>query len=204
MSIRHVLISTALLASLLAAGAARSGDSGVDYYAVVVGGGDPARENRPPPSLERGMTAYLAGDFASARKEWSPLAELGQAEAQYGLGLLFEQGRGIGKDAAKAAEWYRRAAGQGYVKARFNLGVLLSTPGPLHDDAEAAKWYRMAAEQGDARAQFNLALCHIEGRGVPRDDIEAETWLHRAAGQGHAKAAIAFDLLRERALRKGM
>jgi hypothetical protein len=37
----------------------------------------------------KGWSAYKAGDYATALREWTPLAEQGNAYAQYNLGILF-------------------------------------------------------------------------------------------------------------------
>ena len=36
----------------------------------------------------KGLTAYESGDFAIALREWTPLADKGNADAQYNLGLM--------------------------------------------------------------------------------------------------------------------
>ena len=44
-------------------------------------------------------------------------AEQGHAEAQYNLGICYENGKGVEQDYEKAEEWYREAAAQGHEKA---------------------------------------------------------------------------------------
>jgi len=60
--------------------------------------------------FQAGMDAHNQGDYATALKEWRPLAELGEAEAQYKLGALYYQGIGVPQDDAEAVRWYRFAA----------------------------------------------------------------------------------------------
>ena len=50
-------------------------------------------------------------------------AEQGNAEAQYRLGAMYAQGRGVKKDRAAALKWYRRSAGRGYGKAQEALEI---------------------------------------------------------------------------------
>src|SRR5262245_26582690 len=45
--------------------------------------------------FQTGMEAYNSGDYATALREWRPLAELGDSTAQAALGLLYEKGRGV-------------------------------------------------------------------------------------------------------------
>ncbi len=67
-----------------------------------------------------GVTAYDQGDYATALREWRPLAEQGDAEAQYNLGLMYL----ATKDKAEAVKWYRKAAEQGNADAQFFLGFM--------------------------------------------------------------------------------
>ena len=117
--------------------------------------------------FKKGMAAYEAGDYTTALKEWRPLAEKGNTDAQYGLGLIYDSGKGVPQDHTEAARWYRKAAEQGLSSAQSNLGVLYARgEGITQDYAEAAQWYRRAAEQEYAMAQFNLGVLYEKGQGV--------------------------------------
>ena len=88
-----------------------------------------------------------------AQKEMLQLAEAGDADAQFSLGVMYEQGKGIRQDYTEAVRWYRKAAEQGYAEAQYNLGVMYAEgQGVRQDEAEAVKWYRKAAELGLAAA----------------------------------------------------
>ena len=107
---------------------------------------------------EAGLDAYKKGDYETAYKEWKALAEQGDAEAQFGLGLMYRNGQGVTQDDKEAVKWYRLAAEQGYADAQFALGQMhLKGQGVIQDYKEAVKWYRLAAAQGQAAAQNNLA-----------------------------------------------
>ena len=56
---------------------------------------------------EKGSAAYEAGDYATALQEWMPLAEAGDANAQFRLGFMHYLGKGVPKDYADAGKWYR-------------------------------------------------------------------------------------------------
>ena len=87
-------------------------------------------------------------------------AEAGQAWAQYEVGECYYYGKGVSKDYAEAAKWWRLAAEQGDAKAQRSLGWCYdSGEGVSWDMTEAVRWYRKAAEQGDATAQGNLGNC---------------------------------------------
>ena len=48
--------------------------------------------------FNKGLTAAQSGDFATALKEWKPLAGQGDADAQYNLGLMYLNGWGVPQD----------------------------------------------------------------------------------------------------------
>ena len=72
---------------------------------------------------QAGMDANNRGDYATALREWQPLAEQGDARAQFDLALLYENGDGVPRDYAKARQWYEKSAAQGGAKAQFYLGM---------------------------------------------------------------------------------
>lgn len=102
---------------------------------------------------QAGMDAYTGGDYATALREWRPLAEQGDPSAQFRLGSLYENGDGVPRDFAKARQWYEKAAAQGDAKAQFYLGIqsAYGEGGPL-DLVQAHMWYSLAAENGNAHA----------------------------------------------------
>ena len=141
-------------------------------------------------NFEDGQRAYDAGRFEEARSTWAPLAEAGDANAQVGLGLLLDLGRGVPRDAAKAYTWYRRAADAGVARALFNVAVMHDSGiGVARDTTQAATWYARAAARGHGRAQYNLAQLYASGDGVPRNVEQAIVW-YRAAADGGLEAAV--------------
>lgn len=135
--------------------------------------------------FEAGLAAALAGDYAQARREWQPLAEGGNRDAQFNMGLLYENGLGVAADGATAASWYRRAAEQDDREAQAYLAEMYAKGlGVERNDAEALRWYRRAGELGHAAAQYNVGLFYALGRGVPPDDIEGYAWLSVGQGNG--------------------
>jgi TPR repeat protein len=153
--------------------------------------------------LEEGRKAYERGDYATAFRLMKPLAEQGDATAQYNLGYMYRMGRGVPQDYAEAAKWFRKAAEQGEAIAQNSLGVMYEKgQGVPQDYVEAVKWYRKAAEQGEATAQSNLGFMYDQGQGVaqlnlgamydngqgvPQDYTEAAMLYRKAAEQGLAE-----------------
>ncbi len=98
-------------------------------------------------------------------------------------------GRGVPRDYAEAANWYRRAAERGHRRAQFNIGCCYyHGHGVAQDYAEAVAWFLKAAELGLAQGQYTLGCCYMGGTGVPKDCDEAEKWFRRASEQGHEAA----------------
>ena len=76
-------------------------------------------------SYASGLEAYGRGEYAEALRILKPLAEQGDARAQYGLGKIYETGGGqIAADEAVAAAWYRKSAVQGLPAAQNNLALM--------------------------------------------------------------------------------
>ncbi len=75
-------------------------------------------------AFEAGLRAAQEGDFETALKEWTPLAERGNASAQYNLGLMYEDGTVVPQDYIEALKWFRLAADQGEACAQRNLGLM--------------------------------------------------------------------------------
>ena len=132
--------------------------------------------------LVEGVAAYNRGDYATALREFRPLANQGVAAAQFNLALMYSEGKGVPQDYAEAVKWYRKAANQGDANAQFNLGNMYNDGrGVPQDYAEAMKWYRKAAAQGQAHAQNNLGFMYGNGQGVPQDYVQAHFWFNLAA-----------------------
>ena len=109
--------------------------------------------------FDEGMAAWERGDFASALREWRPLAEQGNVEAQVYLGLMYYNGEGLPQDYAEAVRWYRKAAAQGLAEAQHYLGQMYETSqGVPQNYAQAYKWYNIAAAQGDRDARLDRCV----------------------------------------------
>jgi len=82
-----------------------------------------------------------------------------------------------------AADWYRKAAEQGFVAGEMHLAALYRDGGKgfPRDMEQAVVWYRKAAEQGDVTAQGTLGVLYSIGQGVEKNDVEAYFWLDIAA-----------------------
>jgi len=135
-------------------------------------------------SFQDGLIAYKRGDFATAYRIWLPLADDGLVGAQYSIGALYQHGQGVPRDSVAAANWYARAAAQGFDRAQYDLAVKYYTgDGVVQDHGEAFKWYARAAAQGNPRAQNNLGYMYAKGEGTQPDPVQAHRWLSIAASR---------------------
>jgi TPR repeat protein len=144
--------------------------------------------------FKAGEKAYQRNDYATALREWQPLAKQGQAAAQYHLGLLYANGQGVQKDDAQARQWYEKAANQGHTLAQLNLGSLYDYGrGGLQDFRMAVRWYLKAANHGNNLAQQKLGLLYERGDGVQKDFAQAYMWYTLGAANGGTIGAMKRD-----------
>eukprot|EP00729_Bicosta_minor_P008025 gene8025-biopygen19938 len=109
--------------------------------------------------------------------------------AQYSLGYMYDNGKGVEQDHVEGAMWFRKSAEAGDAAAQYNFGIMYDNGrGVEQDHVEAAKWYRKAADAGYAKAQYNLGITYRDGKGVEQDHIEAVKWFRKSAEAGCADA----------------
>lgn len=112
--------------------------------------------------LEEAINAFAAEDYATAYREWAPLAEKGDPVAQNGLCVMYSTGKGLPKDDKKAFELCCLSAEQGHAAAQYEIGwMFMGGRGVRMDQAQAYAWLWKAADQGDAHAQQSIRM--LEG-----------------------------------------
>ena len=128
---------------------------------------------------QKGGSAYAAKDL----KEWKPLAEQGNAEAQYALGLLYRRGQAVLQDYKEALTWFRNAAEQGVAGSQLNLGW-------MHQDGEGVPQDLVLAYMW-----FNIASANGTSIGAENRDIVAKkmTAGQIAEAQALARECMASD-----------
>lgn len=113
-------------------------------------------------------------------------AAAGNVVAQFSLGAMLYYGS---DDTAQAIEWIRKAAGQRYAPAEFQMGQVYDFGfGVAQDDRQALEWYRQAAGHGSAAAQRTIGDFYRKGRVVAADAAEAARWYRRAADGDDVRA----------------
>ena len=99
--------------------------------------------------FDAGLKAYENKDYPTAIKEWRPLAEQGHARAQFILGLLYFDGKGVPQDYEEALKWFQQSADRGYARAQYNLGEMYASgQGVKRDYILAYKWLNLCAAAG--------------------------------------------------------
>jgi TPR repeat protein len=94
------------------------------------------------------VAEYQKGNYIKALNTFYVLAKNGDAEAQYNVGLIYANGKGVKTDIAEAQEWYEQAAKQGNASAAYNLALLYQSAEKINPQAveQAVYWYEKAAE----------------------------------------------------------
>jgi len=156
-----ICLTLAVLLGSLVTGCGSDTDSGANY--------------------DKGVAADKSDDYATALREFRPLAEQGNADAQYRMGLIYYYGEGVPQDNKTALKWLTLAAEQGYAEAQYRLGGIFWDV----NNKTALKWFTLAAEQGHVSSQSNLGSMYYLGDGVPEDNVYAYMWGHIAAFNGN-------------------
>jgi len=120
--------------------------------------------------------AYLQGDYIVAYQEWLISAKRARdAEAQFNLGYLFENGQGVTRDLFAAVKWYELAARQNYPTAST---MLASARHKIRKENQKKllQWLPKA-EAGDSDSQLAVSKILAVGENTIQDEIEALKWL---------------------------
>jgi uncharacterized protein len=145
-------------------------------------------------SVTAGIEAWQKSDYAGAVAIWRPLANRGDAAAQFNLGQAYRLGRGVQQDLVAAQDWFDRAARKGNVDAQAMLGMMLFQSG---NQTGGLRWLRMAAEQREPHAMLIYGTALFNGDGVPRDPLLGYLFVTRAAETGLEQARLTLQRLDE-------
>ena len=117
-----------------------------------------------------GVEGVVDQSYEKAVEWFEKVAEMenqaGREKAQVTIAVLFEEGRGVEQDFAKAAKWYTRAAQLGHELAQYQIGNMYELGlGVVQNYTTAKIWYEKAAEQGHENAQIRLGfIMHQQGQ----------------------------------------
>jgi TPR repeat protein len=131
-------------------------------------------------NYEQGAAAYSKGDFVIALENLRPLAEQGNPDAQFRLGLMYREGKGVPQDDKQATAWLIKAAEQGQVEAQENVGFSYAKGlGVERDWVQADKWFAIAAASGKESAIKNQEVVevHMQPEMIAQAKALAQDWL---------------------------
>ena len=132
-------------------------------------------------AVKAGIDAWQKSDYSGAVAIWRPLAEKGDADAEFNLAQAYRLGRGVPLNLAAAQSWFQRAATQGHVDAQTTLGLLLFQNG---NRIGGLRWLKTASEKGEPRAMLVYGTALYNGDGIPQDPVLGYAYISRAAAQG--------------------
>lgn len=140
--------------------------------------------------LEDAQAAYQRKDFASALQLLRPMAEQGQPQAQYGLGLMMFKGEGGERNGTEAFRLILAGAEGGVAEAQALVAVLFYQGSVVvpKDYSVAARWARKASDQGNSLGMAFLGMAYLNGQGLQRDTTQARFLLKQAANQNNPVA----------------
>lgn len=133
----------------------------------------------------------FANDDQILFTELTQIAEAGNPEAQYHLGMLYNNGIGTEKDLAKAFYWFEKAATAGDPLGHYKVGCYYSGQGEgvvTLDETMALKHKLIAAEKGYGLAQFDVALIYYHNKDISK----AISWWEKSANQDHPDSVQAL------------
>lgn len=161
----------------------------------------------------RARSADGSGKSAEAMSLWRKAAELGDMDAQYWVGRMYQYGNGVEVDYVQAIHWYQKAAEQGHDDAKYAAKRCQIFIDALHGDAAAQCIYALelersdpqkaldfmekSAEQGHDDAQYRLGLWYAFGRNAAKNSKESLRLFQLAAKQGHTEATELLALMKK-------
>lgn len=149
--------------------------------------------------------AFDNDHYGVAMKGFTPLAEAGNAKAQYYMGLIYRytwsddfggDGTRHPADPKMQIQWFTKAAEQGDIPSQLALGDVYDHGyGENADRGPGTHWYQLAADADDAAGQFHLGLAYENATGVPKDEAQAAVWYRKAAKQGYVEALYKLGVI---------
>ncbi|MPT48925.1 MAG: hypothetical protein E2598_10990 [Sphingobium sp.] len=144
--------------------------------------------------VKAGVDAWAQGDYAKALREWTPLAQAGDADALFNLGQAYKLGRGVPVDMNRALDYYRQAAAKGHMQAEDNYGLLLFQQ---NRRVEAMPYLERSARRGEARAQYLYGIALFNGDLTGKDWPAAYAMMTRASQAGVPQAAASLQQMNQ-------
>jgi TPR repeat protein len=147
-------------------------------------------------TIEEVLAADRPGNEQATLAGYRRAADNGDAAAQYALGRMYLEGRGVKSSSAEAFIWFSKAALRNNPGAEFELSVMFASgSGTTRDPAQARLWLTRSAAAGYEPAELQLSGYYERGEVVAKDLDEALSWATKAAEQGDQDAQLKAGLL---------
>ena len=131
-------------------------------------------------------------DFKLQFSDYRKMAEQRDAQAQYDLGKMYYNGKGVKKSNREAFRWRLKSAEQGHSDAQYQVGwMYFWGEGVEKNWKEAFYWSKKSADQGNIGAQRNLGRMYVEGKGTPKEIEKGLYWIKKAK-EGGDEGAIKY------------
>ncbi|KAB5549667.1 ubiquitin-protein ligase sel1 [Coniochaeta sp. 2T2.1] len=138
-------------------------------------------------------------DFDRAKFWFDRGIQSGDAQSQYGLGLMLLHGYGMGQNVGRAAELFKVAADQDYAPAQVQIGALYLDQGHADDLGNANHYFELAARYGNLEAFYYLAEMSWTGVGREKSCTQAASFYKSVAEKAEplvsswAEANLAYE-----------
>ncbi len=127
-----------------------------------------------------GDVLYDNKNFTEARNWYEKAANAGIADAEFGLGLMYDLGNGVPVDRAAALRWYGKAAEGGNASAVCNMGILYyNGEGVKVDRVLAHQYFLIAIQMGEPRARglIHLTTEKLTKKQISQATAKADEWM---------------------------
>ena len=151
----------------------------------LVNGVEAASRGSGQSVTDHGLTEQRSADEhlqARSLADLLKLADQGDADSQWQMGVRFHNGEGVPHDDAQAMHWFQRAAEQGHVTAQATLGAYYWAGRGVHQDlSQAYFWSALALAQGDENSKSRLEglASQMTRAQVSAARQQAEVWLRQ-------------------------
>ena len=153
------------------------------------------KKDRAAKLLRIGEELMNKKEYTEGLSLWREAATMGNVDAQYNLGVCYNNGIGVEADNSEAARWWTMAAEQGDITSQYNVGMLYRQGvGVEQDYARSMEWLAKAAKQGDPDAEYELGNFYDNAWGVAQDYHKMMEHYKAAAEKGHPKSQAIVGL----------
>ncbi len=132
-----------------------------------------------------GMTYYVCKMFSKSEKLLKKAVSQNHSIAQFGLGAIYLEGKGIKKNIKKGIELLQQSANNGYIEAQYYLGIYYNSGVFVEKNIKkSVEYYQKAADQGHLFSMIKLGKYYIEGKIIDKDEEKGIILYKKAVSKG--------------------